>query len=231
MVYNARDRPFVSDCTYSLKLRDVAIPIVLVSVSAISISNGFLKQCRFDVQDALSNNGKNKICIDDYLQYTPMIATYSLDLCRIKARHKLKDRILINGMSYIIMGISVNVIKLLIEEKRPDTNAMNSFPSGHTATAFMGAEILRKEYAEISPWVGYSGYAVAVITGYLRVYNNRHYINDVIAGACIGILSTKLSYWLYPKIFTRSQRRDNLSASILPNCSYEGLGLTMSINF
>lgn len=231
LVYNARDRPVVSDRTYNLKIMDVAIPVALVSVSAISVSNGFLKQSRLDVQDALSNKGKNKICIDDYVQYSPMIAAYCLDLCRVKAKHKLKDRILTGGMSYIIMGISVNVLKQLFDEKRPDTEASNSFPSGHTATAFMGAEMLRKEYGETSPWIGYSGYAVAAVTGYLRIYNDRHYINDVIAGACIGVLSTKISYWLYPKIFTRSQCRDSVAASVLPNCSCDGLWLSVSINF
>jgi membrane-associated phospholipid phosphatase len=68
----------------------------------------------------------------------------------------------------------------------------------------MGAEFLRKEYASISPWVGYSGYLVALATGYLRIYNNRHYFNDVLAGACIGILSTKFAYWVYPLIFKRT---------------------------
>lgn len=210
---------------------EVALPVVLVSVSAMSIDNGFLKQRRLDVQDALSNKGRDKIGVDDYVQYSPMVASYVIDLCGVKAKHKFKDRLLLNGMSYIAMGVTVNVMKLLIDEKRPDTEAKNSFPSGHTATAFMGAEILRKEYGEVSPWIGYSGYAVAVATGYLRIYNDRHYINDVIAGACIGILSTKFAYWLYPKIFPRNSCEESPSASILPYCSSEGVGLAMSINF
>ena len=30
------------------------------------------------------------------------------------------------------------------------------------------------------------------------MYNNRHWLTDVAAGAGIGILSTKIAYWLYP---------------------------------
>lgn len=69
----------------------------------------------------------------------------------------------------------------------------------------MGAEFLYQEYKDISPWIGYSGYLIAATTGYLRIYNNRHYLNDVVAGACIGIISTKFAYWLYPKVFTKSK--------------------------
>lgn len=224
------ERPIIIDQTHCLKPIEVVIPAVLVSVSAMSIDNGFLRQCRSEVQNTLSNKGRDKIGLDDYVQYSPMIASYAIDLCGIKAKHKLKDRLLLNGMSYIAMGVTVNVMKLLINEKRPDTEAKNSFPSGHTATVFMGAEILRKEYGQVSPYISYSGYAIAIVTGYLRIYNDRHYINDVIAGACIGILSTKFSYWLYPKIYPQKSCGKCSSTVILPYCSSEELGLVMSIN-
>jgi membrane-associated phospholipid phosphatase len=32
------------------------------------------------------------------------------------------------------------------------------------------------------------------------VYNNRHWGRDVVAGAGVGIISTQLAYWIYPKI-------------------------------
>ena len=70
----------------------------------------------------------------------------------------------------------------------------------------MGAEMLYQEYKDVSPWIGNSGYAMAALTGFLRVYNNRHYLNDVVAGACIGILCTKLGYWLQPKLFKKKKK-------------------------
>ena len=51
---------------------------------------------------------------------------------------------------------------------------LNSFPSGHTANAFCGAELMRIEYGN---WVGLAGYAVAVTTGVMRMYNERHWWN------------------------------------------------------
>jgi membrane-associated phospholipid phosphatase len=103
-------------------------------------------------------------------------------------------------MSNLVMGITVQSIKNITKVQRPEGFGKNAFPSGHTATAFAGAEFLRQEYKEVSPWYGIAGYAVATTTGILRMYNNMHWFRDVVAGAGFGILSTKLAYWLEPII-------------------------------
>ncbi|MDE6694481.1 MAG: phosphatase PAP2 family protein, partial [Bacteroidales bacterium] len=41
-------------------------------------------------------------------------------------------------------------------------------------------------------------YTVATSVAFLRMYNNRHWLNDVIAGAGIGILSARIGYWMLP---------------------------------
>ena len=191
-----------------------------------------LKQ-RENIQDVLSANGRHKFKWDDYMQYSPMVAAYVLDLTRLEGQHGFKDKTIILAMSYATMGILVNAMKFSVKERRPDSHARNSFPSGHTATVFMGAEFLYREYKDVSPWIGYAGYAVAATTGYLRIYNDRHYFNDVIAGACIGILSTRLSYWLYPKLFKKSRchTRKDIMAAGLPYCSPEGTGINCCIWF
>jgi membrane-associated phospholipid phosphatase len=53
-------------------------------------------------------------------------------------------------------------------------------------------------YKDVSIWYGISGYIIASGTGVLRIYNNRHWLTDVAAGAGM-ILCTKTAYWLYPK--------------------------------
>ena len=75
------------------------------------------------------------------------------------------------------------------------------------------------------------GYAVAAATGYLRIYNDRHYINDVVAGACIGVISTKLAYWLYPKIFTKSACRRAAAVTGLPYYSSGEWGVNVCVVF
>jgi membrane-associated phospholipid phosphatase len=58
-----------------------------------------------------------------------------------------------------------------------------------------------------------AGYAVAAGTGFFRMYNNRHWFTDILAGAGIGILSAKASYWLFPyiskKLF-KKKRNDSI---------------------
>lgn len=221
----------IPDGTHILKWQEIVVPAALVGVSALYVENGWLKKQRMKVQDALSGKGKNKFKADDYIQYAPMAAAYGLNFLGVKARHSLKDRTLILAMAYATMGIAVHSMKFAFDEKRPDTNATNSFPSGHTATAFMGAQYLYEEYKDVSPWIGYAGYAVAAATGYLRIYNHRHYFNDVIAGACLGILSTKFAYWLYPKLFRNSSCNHKTIVNGLPFYSEEGAGLSMVIAF
>jgi len=223
--------PHDKDDTHNLKLKEVLIPTAVVGVSALFVHNGWLTKQRENVQEILSAKGCRKFKVDEYSQYAPMAAVYGLNLCGVKGKHGIVDRTIMLAMSYATMGILVNTMKFSFKEKRPDGNARNSFPSGHTATAFMGAEFLYKEYKDVSPWIGYVGYAVAATTGYLRIYNNRHYINDVIAGACIGIASVKLAYWLYPKCFKRSKCYNTLNVAGLPYYYPGEWGVNICVQF
>jgi membrane-associated phospholipid phosphatase len=78
------------------------------------------------------------------------------------------------------------------------------FPSGHTANAFRGAEIVHQELKFSHPVLSYSGYVVATGVGLLRIYNKNHLLSEVIAGAGLGILSTKLTYWVFGKVKEKS---------------------------
>lgn len=74
-------------------------------------------------------------------------------------------------------------------------NYSNSFPSGHTSTAFTFSLLLsflvRRRFAV------YAFPLVAFLVGYSRVYLAQHFVTDVLAGIIIGILSSYLSLVLY----------------------------------
>jgi membrane-associated phospholipid phosphatase len=55
------------------------------------------------------------------------------------------------------------------------------------------------ELKESYPILAWTGYAAAISTGILRVYKNRHWLHDVIAGAAVGIISTQLAYLVFRK--------------------------------
>jgi len=88
-----------------------------------------------------------------------------------------------------LAGVAVWTLKLTVERARPN-GAMYSFPSGHTATAFATAPVLQAHFG----WkVGAPAYALATLTAFGRMEENRHYFSDVIAGATIGILAGRFA--------------------------------------
>mgnify|MGYP003096824372 FL=1 len=106
-----------------------------------------------------------------------------------------------DAFSALLMGSTVYFLKQTTHVTRPDGSNEHSFPSGHTATAFMTATMLTKEYGHRSPWIGIGAYSVATATGMMRMANNKHWLSDVLTGAGIGILSTEIGYYLTDLIF------------------------------
>jgi len=143
-----------------------------------------------------------KTGIDDYTQFFGPAMVVGLKLGGYEGRSDWPRLLASAGMSYAIMAGFVNGIKYTAKEMRPDGSTANSWPSGHTATSFVGATLLHKEYGLTrSPWWSVAGYGVATATGVMRVLNNRHWISDVMSGAGIGIMSTELGYALCDLMF------------------------------
>ena len=104
------------------------------------------------------------------------------------------------------------ILKYTVREKRPDSNNRDSFPSGHTSSAFAGASFIHKRYGlkyAILP------YLAAIYTGYSRVHANRHHPIDVYAGAAIGILSS----WYFVTPYK------NLQVTPIVSSDFKGLSL------
>jgi membrane-associated phospholipid phosphatase len=105
-------------------------------------------------------------------------------LKRVVFPHDLRP-ISLEGHDFIIHKISGVYI-----------NRANSFPSGHTATAFSTALLLatvlrKKAWAALLP-------ALPFLVGYSRVYLAQHFVTDVLAGMLVGIVTAVLVLWLQP---------------------------------
>jgi membrane-associated phospholipid phosphatase len=174
--------------------------VSLITYGVFSQSNEDLKDFDADIRKVVRKDADFRSPVDNYLQYAPGLAVYALNAVGIKGKHNFRDRTMIYFLSNLMMGITVQSIKRITKVQRPDGFGANAFPSGHTATAFAGAEFLRQEYKNVSPWYGIAGYAAATTTGILRMYNNKHWFRDVVAGAGFGILSTEAAYYLEPII-------------------------------
>lgn len=242
-----RQIALLGDGSHHATAAEFAVPAGVFATAALFVRTPALVRWRELVQDKLSNHGKDKTTIDNYLQYAPLPLSYALYFGGMKGAHNFTDRTILAAMSYATFAV-VNIgLKTAFQEKRPDSEARNSFPSGHTGCAFTGAELLRREYWDTNKWVAMSGYAMAATVGYLRIYNNRHWINDVVGGAAIGYLSTTFAYWVYPYLLKSRAiaHRDNLLSRATgekrrpaelswvasPFASPAGYGVSCSITF
>lgn len=177
----------------------VGVPIFIAGIIAKGEKKSFRQNTEGNRHTLVTDF---KTHIDDYSQFFgPAMAT-GLKLGGVEGRSTWGRYLASSAFSYGIMAALVNSIKYTAKEMRPDGSTANSWPSGHTATAFVGATILHKEYGiTVSPWYSVAGYGVATATGIMRVLNNRHWVSDVLSGAGIGIVSTELGYALGDIIF------------------------------
>jgi membrane-associated phospholipid phosphatase len=139
--------------------------------------------------------------LDNYLQYVPAAGVFALSLAGKKGLNHWHREAINWSAGMLIMSTIVNSLKYSTKILRPDGTSYNSFPSGHTATAFMNATFLHKEYGYKEPAYSIAGYTISSFTGAERSLNNRHWVSDILAGAGIGILSTELAYLIVDRFY------------------------------
>ena len=229
------DTTFVVENTNCTKSKNVeivstfAVPSALITYGIITRFTPQLQKFDHNIDTKINQIIDRKYKFDDYIQYAPYVAVFGLDLCGVRAKHSFVERTLVVGTSVLIMGTSVMVTKQLTNIQRPDESNYHSFPSGHTATSFLGAHILFREYKDVSPWIGVTGYAVAFTTGTMRMINRKHWFSDVVTGAGVGVLSAELSYIMLPvwqKLFRFESHQSGLAITPIVITNYYGIGGT-----
>ncbi|MBX2985837.1 MAG: phosphatase PAP2 family protein [Bacteroidia bacterium] len=84
-------------------------------------------------------------------------------------------------------------------------NYWQSFPSGHTYTAFAGLFFLALLVNKSSVYV--LCFVLALLAGISRIYNGMHFTEDVLTGALLGVINTLLVVLLVPPIKSWSNNR------------------------
>jgi hypothetical protein len=202
----------------SFPYKSFIVPSAMVAYGVFSLQNNELRSVNEKVKEEvyIERASKQTTPIDNILPFLPIAAVYGLNALGIQGKNNFRDRTMILGISGLIVGCATFAVKSFSNETRPDGSDQYSFPSGHTAAAFATAEFMRQEYKDVSPWYGVGAYAMAVTTGYLRMYNNKHWAGDVIAGAGIGIMSTRLAYWIYPVIKKNLFKDKPMNTIVMP---------------
>lgn len=94
--------------------------------------------------------------------------------------------LILMGLHNIASSGTMKFLKDEVGQRRPNDQSSTSFPSGHTNTAFVGAAFLQQRYG--SMW-GIPAYLSAGMVGWTRLHGNVHYMNDVISGASLAMIS------------------------------------------
>ena len=208
--------------------RAVIVPTVLIAYGASTIhGNGLYSS--YSVKSDLNHlfGPGRHTHVDDFLQFAPYLELGAVELFGVQGRNDRVNLGLVIVKSEVIMLGSVFAVKHLTHITRPDGSDNYSFPSGHTAQAFLAASIVHTELRDKSQWYGIGAYTVAAGVGVLRMVNNKHWESDVIAGAGFGILSAHLAYLTHRNRWGRQPiGRD---VSFVPSWSPAGgTGLTLT---
>jgi membrane-associated phospholipid phosphatase len=134
--------------------------------------------------------------------------------------------------SFALASVVTRIPKTLVGRERPDNwqgdgpyaiNGPlrgNSFPSGHTTASFAVASVIATQFRD-SKWIPITAYSVAGLAGLSRIYDNKHWLTDVVAGATIGTLVGNLV----------SHRTSNSKLSVIPfgNGNFQGVRLAYTL--
>lgn len=185
--------------TYEFAPKQMILPAALIGIGAIGSQIDAFKELDFGLRNSHLHSHHGFV-LEDAVQYAPVAAYYGLNMLGLKSAHNLKDGSALVAASYCITAAATLALKKVIDEKRPNGKDYDAFTSGHAAISFMGAELLRLEYKDSAPWVGYAGYAAATYTSLARIRHSEHWFHDLVAGAGVGILGTRLAYWICPPV-------------------------------
>ena len=226
---NSIEKQKMSIIDYKFKPTSLILPASLIAVGAVGTAIDDMNDFHlFSRKDSVK-----QIHIDDYMEWGMLGWVFVCDLMG-KEKHNWVDQLLLVGIAEGYNAVMTRAVKHVVNETRPDGTNL-SFPSGHTANAFLGAHVAWKEFKDTNPYLAYSGYALATFVACSRVYNNRHWVADVVAGAGFGILSVDLAYLTYFPIRNAIARKVNKKWSeqlyVTPTFNQHGGGIYLSWRF
>ena len=147
---------------------------------------------------------------------------------------KAKRTALIATESFLITGLYTTILKGTFGRHRPSTGDSsttfdgfttdhNSFPSGHTSTAFAIATVFANEYEEV-PYIKPISYGLATLTGLSRMNDEKHWASDVFLGAALGYFTSKTLLHLH-------SNKKGQHFTIYPRVDRNGGGIVLGRKF
>lgn len=233
---SARSITILPDTVKPLKsnFRAFIMPAAFISYGSLSFAVPAIRQIDYNVHNEMTQHYPNfRSPIDNYLQFGPTVGVYALNFAGIKGKNTFIDRTILLVMSEAIFYGATAFLKSATGRLRPDGSNRLSWPSGHAGNAFTSAEFMAQEYSERSPWYGVAAYSFATTTAILRVYNDKHWFSDIIAGAGFGIIATKTAYYIYPVIRKKLLhiKADKGNTLLMPSFKNGAVGVLFTAKF
>lgn len=109
-------------------------------------------------------------------------------------------------IALVPVNVAVEGLKWSVDRARPDgekRRSNSSFPSSHAANAAALALVFAARWKRLA--IGFA--LLAALVAFSRMYLNRHFLSDVLAGAAIGVgLSWLVLRWLRARGWTWEAR-------------------------
>ncbi|PSR54554.1 hypothetical protein AHMF7605_14065 [Adhaeribacter arboris] len=170
------------------------VPAVLIGYGVSTMKDHGIYSS-YDAKRDLQRHFPNfKTKVDDYLIFAPFVELALAYTLQFEGNHDYLNTGILILKAEAINAVLVFGLKSITKQERPNGENSYSFPSGHTAHAFLAASIIHSELRHRSQWFGIGAYTIATGVGALRMLNNKHWQSDVFAGAGVGILSSHLAY-------------------------------------
>ncbi|MGI4741386.1 MAG: phosphatase PAP2 family protein [Janthinobacterium lividum] len=210
----------------SKAFKALAVPTLLIGYGAYTFNGGGFytnEDARRDIHRLFPKTNSR---VADYLIFAPYLELGAVALAGVESRNDRINVLLLIAKSEAIMLSSTFIVKALSHEERPDGSDNLSFPSGHTAQAFLAASIVHTEFRDKSQWYGIGAYAIATSVAGLRMIVDKHWQSDVVAGAGFGILSAHLAYLTHRNRWGRKSIGRDIGVMPVFYGSTPGLSLT-----
>lgn len=208
------------------KRKGLRMAVAPLSLAAVALPMLFFEQhtslSKYALQQEFQERHRGyDTKIDDQLRYAPIALVYGLNMAGVKGKNSFAERTILLSKSLLIQHVLVTAMKQGFAVERPEGGGL-SFPSSHTARAFAAATFMHQEYKDQSPWYSIGAYSIATATAALRVANNHHWLPDVLVGAGVGILSTRLAYATHQYRWSKWMNKKNKKREMMVLPTFDG---------